>query len=66
MISELPKINSGFCKLLSEISERNSGFGYFRFGLRYFGFPVTGFLPALVSGASRTNELFGLTFLQRQ
>jgi hypothetical protein len=31
----------GFCKLLPEIPEQNSGFGYFGFGFR-----VTGFLPS--------------------
>jgi hypothetical protein len=31
----------GFCKLLPEIFEQNSGFGYFGFGFR-----VTGFLPS--------------------
>jgi hypothetical protein len=38
----------GFCKLLPEIPEQNSGFGYFRFGFGYFGFGfrVTGFLPS--------------------
>jgi hypothetical protein len=39
----------GFCKLLPEIPEQNSGFGYFGFGFVYFGFGfrVTGFCPAL-------------------
>jgi hypothetical protein len=38
----------GFCKLLPEIPEQNSGFGYFGFGFGYsgFGFRVTGFLPS--------------------
>jgi hypothetical protein len=38
----------GFCQLLPEIPEQNSGFGYFRFGFRYsgFGFWVTAFLPS--------------------
>jgi hypothetical protein len=40
--------NFGFCKLLPEIPEQNSGFGYFGFGFGYsgFGFRVTGFLPS--------------------
>jgi hypothetical protein len=35
----------GFCKLLPEIPEQNSGFGYFGFGFGYsgFGFRVTGY-----------------------
>jgi hypothetical protein len=38
----------GFCKLLPEIPEQNSGFGYFGFGFGYsgFGFRVSGFLPS--------------------
>jgi hypothetical protein len=36
----------GFCKLLPEILEQNSGFGYFGFGYSGFGFRVTGFLPS--------------------
>jgi hypothetical protein len=40
----------GFCKLLPEIPEQNSGFGYFGFGFGFgysgFGFRVTGFLPS--------------------
>jgi hypothetical protein len=38
----------GFCKLLPEIPEQNSGFGYFKFGFGYFGFGfwVMGFLPS--------------------
>jgi hypothetical protein len=40
--------NFGFCMLLPEIPEQNSGFGYFGFGFGYsgFGFRVTGFLPS--------------------
>jgi hypothetical protein len=40
--------NFGFCKLLPEIPEQNSGFGYFGFGFGYsgFGFRVSGFLPS--------------------
>jgi hypothetical protein len=34
-----------FCKLLPEIPEQNSGFGYFGFGYSWFGSRVTGFLP---------------------
>jgi hypothetical protein len=43
--------NFGFCKLLPEIPEQNSGFGYFGFGFGYsgFGFRVTGFLPSPTS-----------------
>jgi hypothetical protein len=39
----------GFCKLLPEIPEQNSGFGYFgfRFGYSGFGFRVRVFCPAL-------------------
>jgi hypothetical protein len=38
----------GFFKLLPEIPEQNSGFGYFGFGFGYsgFGFRVMGFLPS--------------------
>jgi len=36
----------GFCKLLPEIPEQNSGFEYFEFGYSGFGFRVTGFLPS--------------------
>jgi hypothetical protein len=36
----------GFCKLLPEIPEQNSGFGYFGFGYSGFKFRVTGFLPS--------------------
>jgi hypothetical protein len=38
----------GFCKLLPEIPEQNSSFGYFKFGFGYFGFGfwVMGFLPS--------------------
>jgi hypothetical protein len=36
----------GFCKLLPEIPEQNSGFGYFGFGFSGFGFRVTGFSPS--------------------
>jgi hypothetical protein len=35
-----------FCKLLPEIPDQNSGFGYFRFGYFGFGFRITGFLPS--------------------
>jgi hypothetical protein len=36
----------GFCKLLPEIPEQNSCFGYSGFGYSGFGFRVTGFLPS--------------------
>jgi hypothetical protein len=36
----------GFCKLLPEIPEQNSGFGYFGFEYSRFGFRVTDFLPS--------------------
>jgi hypothetical protein len=36
----------GFCKLLPEIPEQKSGFGYFGFGYFGFGFRVTDFLPS--------------------
>jgi hypothetical protein len=38
--NRITRNNFGFCKLLPEIPEQNSGFGYFGFG---FGFRVTGF-----------------------
>jgi hypothetical protein len=38
----------GFYKLLPEIPEQNSGFGYFGFEYSEFGFRVTGFLPSPV------------------
>jgi hypothetical protein len=38
----------GFCKLLPEILEQNSGFGYFGFGFRYSGFGFRVFCPVLV------------------
>jgi hypothetical protein len=43
-----------FCKLLPEIIEPNSGFGYFGFGFRYsgFGFRVIGFLSTPSVGVS--------------
>jgi hypothetical protein len=42
----------GFCKLLPEIPEQNSGFGYFGFG--YSGFGLWVFCPTL--GASETTR----------
>jgi hypothetical protein len=39
--TRITRNNFGFCKLLPEIPEQNSGFGYFGFGFR-----VTGFLPS--------------------
>jgi hypothetical protein len=52
----------GFCKLLPEIPEQNSGFGYFGFGFGYsgFGFRVMGFLP------SPTLHIFITLFLVTQ
>jgi hypothetical protein len=46
--TRITRNNFGFCKLLPEIPEQNSGFGYFGFGFGYsgFGFRVTGFLPS--------------------
>jgi hypothetical protein len=52
----------GFCKLLPEIPEQNSGFGYFGFG---FGFRVTGFLPSPTTSSSilrRTATCLGCLF----
>jgi hypothetical protein len=40
----------GFCKLLPEIPERNSGFGYFGFVFGYFGFGLLVFCPAISVG----------------
>jgi hypothetical protein len=50
----------GFCKLLPEIPEQNSGFGYFGFGFEYsgFGFRVTGFLPSPSSNLGFSRGLF--------
>ena len=47
----------GFCKLLPEIPEQNSGFGYFGFGFGYsgFGFRVTGFLPSPSASTLNSN-----------
>jgi hypothetical protein len=47
-VTRITRNKFGFCKLLPEIPERNSGFGYFGFGFGYsgFGFRVTGFLPS--------------------
>jgi hypothetical protein len=42
-----------FYKLLSEIPEQNSGFGYFEFGFFRFGFRITGFLPSPTRKHSR-------------
>jgi hypothetical protein len=46
--TRITRTKFGFCKLLPEISEQNSGFGYFGFGFGYsgFGLRVTGFLPS--------------------
>jgi hypothetical protein len=44
--TRITRNNFGFCKLLPEIPEQNSGFGYFGFGYSGFGFRVTGFLPS--------------------
>jgi hypothetical protein len=46
--TRITRNNFGFCKLLPEIPEQNSSFGYFGFGFGYsgFGFRVTGFLPS--------------------
>jgi hypothetical protein len=46
--TRITRTKFGFCKLLPEIPEQNSGFGYFKFGFGYFGFGfrVTGFLPS--------------------
>jgi hypothetical protein len=46
--TRITRNNFGFCKLLPEIPEQNSGFGYFGFEFGYsgFGFRVTGFLPS--------------------
>jgi hypothetical protein len=46
--TRITRNNFGFCKLLPEIPEQNSGFGYSGFGFGYsgFGFRVTGFLPS--------------------
>jgi hypothetical protein len=45
--TRIKRTKFGFCKLLPEIPEQNSGFGYFGFGYFGFGFGfrVTGFLP---------------------
>jgi hypothetical protein len=53
--TRITRNNFGFCKLLPEIPEQNSGFGYFGFGYSGFGFRVTGFLPSPVrkAGTSR-------------
>jgi hypothetical protein len=50
----------GFCNLLPEILEPNSGFGYFGFEFEYsgFGFRVTGFLPIPIpSSMARVHPL---------
>jgi hypothetical protein len=49
----------GFCNLLPEILEPNSGFGYFGFGYSGFGFRVTGFLPTPIvpSSMARVHSL---------
>jgi hypothetical protein len=44
--TRITRNNFEFCKLLPEIPEQNSGFGYFGFGYSGFGFRVTGFLPS--------------------
>jgi hypothetical protein len=46
--TRITRNNFGFCKLLPEIPEQNSSFGYSGFGFGYsgFGFRVTGFLPS--------------------
>jgi hypothetical protein len=46
--TRITRNNFGFCKLLPEIPEQNSGFGYFGFEFGYSGsgFRVTGFLPS--------------------
>jgi hypothetical protein len=43
--TRITRNNFGFCKLLPEIPEQNSGFGYFGFGFGYsgFGLRVTGY-----------------------
>jgi hypothetical protein len=43
--TRITRTKFGFCKLLPEIPEQNSGFGYFGFGFGYSGFEfrVTGF-----------------------
>jgi hypothetical protein len=43
----------GFCKLLPEIPEQKSGFGYFGFGFGYSGFGLRVFCLALVAGNTR-------------
>jgi hypothetical protein len=48
----------GFCKLLPEIPEQNSGFGYFGFG--YSGFGLQFFCPVLVMGPPNAPEAIGL------
>jgi hypothetical protein len=45
----------GFCKLLPEIPEQNSGFGY-----SGFGFQVTGFLPSPVCNLAWQGRLVGM------
>jgi hypothetical protein len=49
--TRITRNNFGFCKLLPEIPEQNSGFGYFGFGFR-----VTGFLPSPSSSATKSAE----------
>jgi hypothetical protein len=44
--TRITRNNFGFCRLLPEIPEQNSDFGYFGFGYSRFGFRVTGFLPS--------------------
>jgi hypothetical protein len=41
-----------FCKLLSEIPEQNSGFGYFGFRFSYSGFGFRIFCPVLIARTS--------------
>jgi hypothetical protein len=53
--TRITRNNFGFCKLLPEIPEQNSGFGYFRFG--YFGLRV--FCPVLSSCSIFMRMLFG-------
>jgi hypothetical protein len=45
--TQITRTKFGFCKLLPEIPEQNSGFGYFRFGFGYSGFGLWFFCPAL-------------------
>jgi hypothetical protein len=54
--TRITRTKFGFCKLLPEIPEQNSGFGYFGFGFGFgysgFGFRVTGFLPSPTCSAT--------------